>query len=66
MNTILKLACALLIVLACACAAPLEQANKAGKEVGKTTGQVVRIPSSVSEGIAEGIAGEQDANPYDR
>jgi hypothetical protein len=44
----------------------LESANKGAKEVGKTTGKATRIPTSVTEGAADGYAGEEESNPYDR
>lgn len=54
----------LLFVLGCT--STLEQVNKGAKEVGKTSGEIIRVPSSVSEGAAEGIAGESESDPYDR
>ena len=44
----------------------LESANKGAKEVGETTGKASRVPTSVTEGAAEGYAGEEESNPYDR
>ncbi|GAB4370792.1 MAG: hypothetical protein Kow00128_18110 [Deltaproteobacteria bacterium] len=49
-----------------ACSPVLEGVNRGAKETGKTAGQVIRIPSSVGEGAAEGIAGEPASNPYRR
>ena len=54
------------LLLTFACSSTLEQVNEGAKEVGKTTGQIIRMPSSVSEGAAEGIAGESESDPYDR
>jgi hypothetical protein len=54
------------LLLASSCASVLNDANKGAKEVGKTGGGVLRIPGSVSEGAAEGIAGEPESNPYKR
>ena len=44
----------------------LETANKGAKEVGKTAGKASRIPTSVTEGAAEGYGGEEESNPYNR
>jgi hypothetical protein len=61
-----------LIVLAAAmlgaygCASTMESANKGAETVGETGGRVLRLPSSVSEGAAGGIAGEPEKNPYGR
>lgn len=44
----------------------LEQANRDAENVGRTGGQVMRIPHSAAEGAAEGIAGEPESNPYNR
>ena len=54
------------LLFAFGCSSTLEQVNEGAKEVGKTTGQIIRMPSSVSEGAAEGIAGESESDPYDR
>lgn len=54
------------LLLAYGCASTMEEANKGAKEVGKTGGKVLQIPGSVSEGAAEGIAGEPESNPYKR
>jgi hypothetical protein len=48
------------------CPSTSEQVNKGAKEVGKTGGKIIRVPSSVSEGAAEGIAGESESDPYER
>lgn len=58
----------LFILSVSGCATTLDNVNKGAKEVGKTGGKVMRIPGSVSEGAAEGIAGEEEdeSNPYKR
>ena len=48
------------------CASTLEDVNKDAEAAGKTTGQVLRVPLSASEGVAEGVAGEPESNPYNR
>lgn len=54
------------LLFAFGCSSTLEQVNKGAKEVGKTGGKIIRVPSSISEGAAEGIAGESESDPYDR
>ena len=56
----------LYLLFAFGCASTLEEVNKGAKEVGETGGKIMRVPSSVSEGAAEGIAGESESDPYDR
>lgn len=48
------------------CASTLENVNRGAEETGKAGGRILRIPSSVSEGAAGGIAGEPESNPYGR
>ncbi len=48
------------------CRSTLEEVNKGAKEIGKPVGKVLRIPGSASEGVAEGIAGEPESNPFNR
>lgn len=48
------------------CASTLEDVNRGAKKTGKTAGQVLRVPTSATEGAAEGIAGEAESNPYGR
>lgn len=48
------------------CASTMKDVNKGAKETGKAGGSVIQVPHSVSEGVAEGIAGEPESNPYDR
>jgi len=54
------------LLFAFGCASTLEKVNKGAKEAGKTGGKIIRVPSSVSEGAAEGVAGEPESDPYDR
>ncbi len=44
----------------------MENVNKGAQESGKPVGQVLRVPGSFSQGVAEGIAGEPASNPYGR
>jgi len=44
----------------------LEKANEGAQEVGKTAGKASRIPTSATEGAAEGYGGEEKNNPYNR
>ena len=56
----------LLLVAASGCASTIDDVNRDAHSAGKTTGEVMRVPHSASEGIAEGIAGEPESNPYNR
>lgn len=58
----------LVIVVLCTlgCTSTHEQVNKGAQDVGKPVGKILRIPGSASEGVAEGIAGEPESNPYNR
>lgn len=62
--SVLIVGCSLLFAFGCA--STLEEVNKGAKEVGKPGGKVMQIPGSISEGAAEGIAGESESNPYGR
>ena len=48
------------------CACSLETVNKDAREAGESAGKVISLPTSVSEGAAEGVKGEDDPNPYNR
>ena len=65
-NKLSSLVLILYLLFAFGCASTLEEVNKGAKEVGETGGKIMRVPSSVSEGAAEGIAGESESDPYDR
>ena len=57
----------LLLVAASGCASTtVDKVNKDAHHAGEKTGEVMRVPHSASEGIAEGIAGEPESNPYNR
>lgn len=43
-----------------------ESVNEGAKEVGKPVGGAIRVPGSVMEGAAEGVAGQPTPNPYNR
>ena len=62
---IISLAAVLSLLLVAGCAS-LDDANRGAESAGRTTGKVLRIPHSASEGAAEGIAGEPESNPYNR
>lgn len=53
-------------LMTCGCASTLEDINKGAEKAGKAGGKVLRIPGSMSEGAAEGVAGEPESNPYNR
>lgn len=56
----------LLFLFVTGCASTLEDANKGAEEGGKPVGKVLRVPNSFSKGVAEGVAGEPESNPYSR
>jgi hypothetical protein len=55
-----------LLFIISGCASSLEEVNKGAEETGKPAGKVLRVPNSFSKGVAEGVAGEPESNPYDR
>lgn len=65
-RNILLIFIALAISIVIGCASTMKEVNKGANEVGKAGGTVLQVPHSVSEGAAEGIAGESDKNPYER
>ena len=54
------------LLVACGCASTTDTANKGANQVGQTVGGVSRVPNSFSEGAAQGVAGQPNANPYGR
>lgn len=54
------------LLFACGCASTTESANQGANQVGQTVGGVSRVPNSFSEGAAQGVAGQPNANPYGR
>jgi uncharacterized protein YcnI len=60
------LSIAMVFLFAAGCASTLESVNKGAEKVGETGGKVMRVPHSVGEGAAKGIAGESESNPYGR
>ena len=50
------------LLFVCGC----ESANQGAKAVGEPVGGAMRIPNSVSEGAASGVAGQPSPNPYGR
>jgi len=54
------------LIFALSCSSTLEGVNKGAEEVGETGGKVLRVPGSASEGVAGGLAGEPESNPYGR
>jgi hypothetical protein len=54
------------LLLACGCASQMESANQGAKQGGQAAGGVMRLPNSVTEGAAQGVAGQPNANPYGR
>ena len=54
------------LLIACGCASTTNTANNGANQVGQTVGGVSRVPNSFSEGAAQGVAGQPNANPYGR
>lgn len=48
------------------CVSTMENANRGAQDVGRPVGGVTRLPGSVMEGAAEGVAGQPNQNPYNR
>jgi hypothetical protein len=57
---------ALGLLFVCGCASQMESANKGANQAGQAAGGVMRVPNSVSEGAAQGVAGQPSPNPYGR
>lgn len=43
-----------------------ESVNQGARAVGEPVGGAMRVPNSVSEGAAKGVAGQPNKNPYGR
>jgi predicted enzyme related to lactoylglutathione lyase len=56
----------MIFLFATGCASTLESVNKGAEKVGETGGKIMRVPHSVGEGAASGIAGDPESNPYGR
>ena len=54
------------LLSACGCASQMESANQGAKQGGEVVGGVMRLPNSVTEGAAKGVAGQPTPNPYGR
>ena len=50
------------LLLACGC----ESVNHGANQAGQATGGAMRVPNSFTEGAAQGVAGQPNANPYNR
>jgi hypothetical protein len=57
---------AIILLFASGCASTMEDVNKGAEKAGEAGGRVLRVPHSISEGAASGIAGEPESNPYNR
>ena len=57
---------AVALLVACGCASTTNTANEGANQAGQTVGGVSRVPNSFSEGAAQGVAGQPNANPYGR
>jgi hypothetical protein len=56
----------IIFVAGIALLAGCESVHQGAKEVGQPVGSVTRLPNSVMEGAAEGVAGKPTPNPYNR
>ena len=65
-RTMISTLAAVGLLFACGCASQTESANKTANQAGQTVGGVARLPNSVTEGAAQGVAGQPNANPYGR
>jgi hypothetical protein len=54
------------LLFACGCASQTESVNQGANQAGQAAGGVMRLPNSVSEGAAQGVAGQPSPNPYGR
>ena len=54
------------LMLACGCASQSEKVNQGAQQVGQPVGGAARLPGSVMEGAAQGVAGQPSPNPYNR
>lgn len=50
------------LLFACGC----QTANQGANQAGQATGGAMRVPNSFEEGAAQGVAGQPNANPYNR
>jgi len=50
------------LLIACGC----ESVNQGANQAGQGVGGAMRVPNSVSEGAAQGVAGQPSPNPYGR
>jgi hypothetical protein len=57
---------AVALLVAGGCASTTNTANQGANQAGQTVGGVSRVPNSFSEGAAQGVAGQPNANPYGR
>ena len=48
------------------CASQMESVNRDANQAGQTVGGAMRAPNSFTEGAAKGVAGQPNANPYNR
>jgi hypothetical protein len=55
-----------LLILLVAGVVACESVHQGAREVGQPVGSATRLPGSVMEGAAEGVAGKPTPNPYNR
>ena len=62
MNKLISVVAAVGLLVACGC----ESVNQGANQAGQGVGGAMRVPNSVSEGAAQGVAGQPSPNPYNR
>jgi len=65
-RTLISTVAAVGLLLACGCASQSESVNQGARQVGQPVGGAARLPGSVMEGAAQGVAGQPSPNPYNR
>ena len=61
-NKLISVVAAIGFMVACGC----ESVNQGANQAGQAAGGAMRVPDSVSEGAAQGVAGQPSPNPYGR
>lgn len=61
-NRLISVVAAVGLLVACGC----ESVNQGANQAGQAAGGAMRVPNSVSEGAASGVAGQPSPNPYNR
>jgi len=62
----IRILTAVIFILGLASMYGCETINKGAEKGGEGVGKVLRVPNSASEGVAGGIKGKPESNPYKR